>query len=1035
MSENDTPLQKQLINLSLNAGVNEQARVEAVDGPHDAITTLENLVQDADGSWVKREGLVLLGGTYNDDTGTRIDTPRKVLRTKKGLGLIASDYDPYFYHYQENLQQFRKLQPASDYAVVGSVVSAGPPDSYGRPLDVAGSSKFDCIAYEGDTRADTTTDYVLVISERASETVVKYTLTDVAPGGSFTAGGGQVKICMVDDRYLHIYAHDGPAGGTDCNLAVMDLNSALPTDLTGLTTMAVNLSTNENLEDATGYSGGSVAVFSSTHSYFTAHNNSRTLQSEHTENNTVYDQVDVDANGDIFFMGTDSGTGRNVVYQALPTSLGTSITNWIDGSLAVAGEGMAVYDDGRVAFVDASGNYYEMATAGATAFTLRGTFRADAFHQVARPFRNRINDKIYLHVAGLDSDADVSHHALICLSDYRTDRDNGTTKIYGFRVAATLDPFNGVKTVGGGNEKMPRYESYDNNTKTAVALAYLSAARINSYGVLQLRHLDPLSWASHSLGNTDYLSGGAIHEWDGQRVHEAGIVDRPVVTAAAGAAGNPSGTYNYVAVHRMVNASGDVSWSRTSPVISVTVASKKVDVTITPVNVTSRETGEDGDERIHTELYRTESGGTQYHLVATTAGGSFQALTINTGGLLVVSDDYADATMAAFPLLHRQPGTNGTAKDRYPPPPSTVLISHKDRLFCTDAYGQRVYYSSFFVDGEAAWFNPAFQITPHGGTGPITGMASIDGRLVVFKRDAVFVISGDGPPEAGGGGFATPHRVAARFGCINHRSIVQVDDGIVYQSERGFEKLSRSLAITHVGQRVQDTLASFPYCTGSTIDNRGRVRWTMNTGEGVIATGASKEIVMDVLSGKPVWSTSKLWMSGVYGGACGGVVTVRLLDSGTPKDFSIYIAPADGVYYASDSTNLDNSSYVPITIETAWVHISGPNGRQRVEHAYLLGSLAANHRLVMSLDYDYAGSYADTKTFGDAAVNDSSEYIFMRNAANPQTLATRLKVEDLAPADTGSYPVTTGAGPEILGITLEVAPKRGGYKLPSDQKA
>jgi hypothetical protein len=508
------------------------------------------------------------------------------------------------------------------------------------------------------------------------------------------------------------------------------------------------------------------------------------------------------------------------------------------------------------------------------------------------------------------------------------------------------------------------------------------------------------------------------------------------VVAGAGA-GTLSGAYKYLAVYRFTDANGNGHTSRVYGPVSVTNAggNDTNSVTVFPIGVTNMDTGNGSVPFV--EVYRTLAGGTQYYLCATSQVGigfsstsSVQQITASgTTALAGITDVMSDATLASQAAMYRQPGTPNAAVDRYAAPATKCVIQHKDRVFCVDAVAPRVYYSSFFVDGECAWFNPVFSFFVHSGQGPITALASMGGRLLVFKRDAIFVVDGDGPGEAGptGSEFSPPQELSARYGCIDHRSVVSTPDGVLFRSSRGIELLTSSLQLKWVGDVVATTVNDNPITTGACMDAFGRAHFTLAVSE--TANGsynvAGVELVYDMTNG--AWSLHK--STGAYStyGKC-RQSCASVVDDGVEK--LVYGDSYIGVAMENYDSGLDYSSaYVPFVIETGWIR-AAQQVRQRLSEVLFLAKkvTACNHALKISVAYDFVDSYTQVQVWEPNEINSLTIEELCLPITTPESLAIRLKIEDQTPANTVTYPVGTGRGCDVLGISCEIAPKQGAPK-------
>lgn len=1067
MSQNQNPLQRRLVHLDLRKGLDERGRPETMDAAV-SLTRLENLICDQEGSWIKRPGLQRLGGSNLDDLGNNVPDCIKPVRTSGGLGVLAlgtstgihgtSESNVSLYRFMESRQRLRKSSSFSEMSVDGAFIAnsqnlALTRDNTGpRVFAVAGSTVYDVVVYESGVIAGTTNaPAIIVVYERESGSeVARYALssTSTPPLG--------VKIAFVNDRYFHCYFIDGAFG---CKLIAVDTNSGWPATLPATTVAVTGAST--PLSDICTTDTNSYVVAAGSIYYCTAagaFTGSTAVPSVTTD--TVALTMDITSAGLIYIVGLDTATSRLKVCTFNTSTLAMN-TLFLDPSLPASGTlSMSVSDNGGImlcssnSFTFSTGTtvpyntYYFTVDSTSTSFT--SSHRVNCWVPMSAPFYCRYTGKHYQHLVKYDGITTMlGTHIIACLSDRQNIEGTagGASSTYSvFRVAAVLENSNGYQmrlppaiainqgsTVAHVLHRIIRRGSDASATtppRYPACVPYRQAANGMSVATYDLKFMDLKCGTTQNLGRLSYMSGGFLQMYDGYKVMEQGFVDQPFATALdSGVAGLVTGLVKYAFVFRSVDATGAVAYSKVYAPVSLTVSSKQVTLTVSAPHMSSRETGIVGDQQTTVEVYRTISGGSTYYYV----GDAKQPGGVLTG-IFSLTDNSADSTIASNRVMFRQPGSNNSPLDRYMAPGGKgILCQHKDRIFVADPYGQRVWYSAFTVDGESAWFNPAFSFFVSGGSGPITGMASMDGRLIIFKKDAVFVVDGDGPPEGGGNGseFTPPNRLAVEFGCVDHRSIVNTPMGVFYRSTMGIELLSRSLERNWVGQLVQNTVDANLVTLGACLDSWGIVHFLLTT-QDTITTGNSVCELMYDLSIKG-WSKiphNVLDLTGI------GTYD----DTGVEK---VCYTAVGGSMVSDYTTSVDLNmghgqtvTYPSMCLESAWIHINGPQGRQRIHDFFFLAKKAAdaNHALKVSVAYNYVDSYTQTKTWEPGTINGLGIEQLNLNPNKQEVIAIRFKVEDQTPADTVTYPVGTAKGCAVLSMAVDVAPKTGGSKLADAQK-
>ena len=1055
-ANNPAGLRKSILPMSL-VGMNEWVIPEK---SNNAFEVLENVTFNRDQSYWQRPGVSNL--TKN---GT-IDVGLKLFRTQNSVGQVGDTGK--LFHYGPSVGPVEGpggFSKAGVWSVVGTAMGSSsglrPGPSGQRVLAVASSSVYDVCVYEGGptltSSAGAKEAIMSVVHSATGVQVAQYSLTNIV-ADFLSSGIPTVKIAVVNDRYLHVWYYGNNLG----NLYALshDMSSGWPSTFTFTNTGIVGAGNSIDDIAPDNTNGLCHVCFNSTD--IITQTNAGSVSSNTHAGWSIYS---IYCDGTTLWVSGSDGVSPNQSSMGLATTNTASITvaAWADAAVA-QGIHNICYDGTLLWFV--------IQDVGSTAFgstfiprirvynaspsgnmTLRATVYG--YVAVSKPFVGA-DLLTYLHVCKGDSSESVKHtkldlspHCILDLTSYRTQKwasGGGAPTTSIISPAAAIETFVGYRfdatpTLSPQGTSAPvylRYMSPDSGYTYSAGACIQTASRTGAPVLYKLRLLDSQrNWNATQFGGETVLGGGLCSVYDGLTCFEAGFLDYPIMDVQdSGAAGVVNGSYKYVAVFRHVDSRGVVTHSRVFGPVSLSVVNKQVTITVQAPHVTSRELGKSGQHGTTVDVYRTESAGTIYRLVASsqannTSTGSWAQLTLQASGYFTGTDNMADSTLTGMPELFRQPGILGTAQDRYSPPPGQAICSHKDRVFVSDQYGQRVFFSSFFVDGEGPWFSPLFAIVPHGGSGQITGIASMDGRLFIFKKNGVWVVDGDGPPENGGSGaeFSPPQRLNIEFGCIEPRSIVNTPLGIMYQSSRGIELLTRSLSSEWVGKEIVGTLASYPYCTGSCFDvTEGIAMFSLanqlNSYNSADASSTGVIAVMDMDSG---WTTRKYWVASNYGGAWAGIVCV---------DGQNYFVSPQGTICREDKTvGLDNGNFVPVIIRTAWVRTgAGPMDKQRVYDLFILGKKEDNHAMSVEFGYDFKPTWGTKKTWQPGALNP---YPVLRVDAQPSqeaNSAIRARITTELPSDTVTYPVTTGLGARFYDISWQIAAKENGPNIAAAQK-
>lgn len=1056
--------------MDLKKGLDERGRPEIMDAAV-GLTRLENLITEQDGSWTKRPGLQYLGGSSITDDGASLPLCLRPIRTIGGLGVAGFQSESSnhgttqqltFYRYLEGRGRLSAARAArmSELSVNGVFVAASQAlettgTSGPRVVSVAGCTAYDAVVFESGTNqtAGAGPQLVLVIYER--ESGVEAARLTMPKSGTSTAP----KLCFVADRYLHVYYKD--ATTLYPTITVIDTSIALPSSLAAGSTVVANANAiiqDVCVNDTHSFVGVAAALGIAPVVYKVAASGGAPVSSVTMPSAKVGSlQLSIALNwatDTVYAVYIDDATTR-VRVATINTATMAATSLFLDPSLTMSTVGVyapsiSVADNGGLilvgqdTFTFSAGtscpyiNVYYTESSASTEFFNLG--RINAWTAQSTPFYCRYTNKHYLHVVKYDRvTTDVATHAAVCISDTRP----VYVSSYSYsaaRVCAVLENSNGYQLAQPPDRysieipnspvihRILRRGSDATASPSATypaALSYRQAADSSAVAVYRLEFHSLSANCSVNFNGSTHVASGVLQRFDGNNFGEDCYVDQPFGTAVdSGVAGNVNGLVKYAFVFRSVNAVGSVTYSRTYAPVSITVANKQVSLSCSAPHLTSRDYGSDGDQQNVVEVYRTVSGGSQYLYVG-------KAVLTSSDGIFRLTDNIADASLGR--VMFRQPGTNNSPLDRYCAPGGHgIICQHKDRVFVADPYGQRVWYSSFSVDGEGLWFNPAFSFFVNGGSGPVTGMASMDGRLIIFKKDAVFVVDGDGPPEGGGNGseFTPPNRLAVEYGCVDHRSIVNTPLGVMYRSTMGLELLTRSLERKWIGELVQTTVNDNQVTLGSCLDNLGMVHFLLSDTDGIDNTRQSVELLLDLPSG--AWSKIPHNIRGLTG--------IGTFDAGGEK--VCYTAPGaalEGDYDTSVDESLGNgqtSTYPVMCLESAWIHVNGPQARQRIYDFFFLArkQASANHALKVSVAFNYVDSYTQVKTWEPSVINGLGIEQLNLNPSRQEVIAIRFKVEDQIPADTVTYPVGTAKGCDVLSMAIDVGMKSGGSKLAPDQK-
>lgn len=451
---------------------------------------------------------------------------------------------------------------------------------------------------------------------------------------------------------------------------------------------------------------------------------------------------------------------------------------------------------------------------------------------------------------------------------------------------------------------------------------------------------------SGQLGGCLYLGGACVSQYDGARWAEAGFhyaPDEATTVLGTGGSLTPSRSYLYGLCYEETNAAGEVDRGPVAFLLAVTGGSDtRVTLTIPTLRATGRR-----NARIAVFRSVGNDAAALYRVTAldpTVITGSNRFIpndkTVDTVTLV---DDMSDAVLIAREPLYM----NGGIPSNDPIAGGAVLAVGKGRVFTTDPVDPLlVRYSQQLADGYGVEFVPqlGIKVDPFGG--PITGLACIDDKVAVFKRDAVFVISGPGPTAAPDLdrtlGFTDAQLVTSDAGCSRAESIAHCPVGLVFQSAKGIYLLSRDMQLQYIGAPVEAFNAQVVRAA-TLIPDRTHVVFVVDDGV---------TLLWDYYFGQ--WSTFTN-----HAGADAVVVAGQYH----------YLRTDGRVFRETPGVFRDANAHIRRTIETAWLRFGDAiQGFQRVYHAHFCGRYVSPHTLRVRCQADYEDSWSNV---WDVTVSDS----------------------------------------------------------------
>ena len=397
-------------------------------------------------------------------------------------------------------------------------------------------------------------------------------------------------------------------------------------------------------------------------------------------------------------------------------------------------------------------------------------------------------------------------------------------------------------------------------------------------------------------------------------VNTAGaMVSYATTNLASGTGGSlSSGAYLYAACYAWMDNFGNMhrSGADSSTAIAVTaVANDAFTVTVPTLFVTDK-TG------VVIEIYRTQANGVNFYLAG-------QAINDTTSKYTTFSDTISDADLASKELLYTTGGV--LSNDSYVT--SSSLTVSDNRLLLGGVEGSnRIYYTKEVRDGFGVGASDFLSINTGAKGGDVVALKGFLDSTLVFKERCVGLISGQFALDTGTEVSLKYDIITEEIGAITKKGIIEIDKGVLFQSERGLCLIDRNMAVTFVGGPVEDQRES-EFSAASLLSD---LQTIVFLGEG------APTVAMNY--GKSMWSTFP---------------TQRGLSSTVADGVYYYLSTDDRILKKNTSLKTNGGRAVVSRFRSPWYQVGGVGGFERLYSAAIQCQVAGSFTFRVSFYYDF----------------------------------------------------------------------------------
>lgn len=554
-----------------------------------------------------------------------------------------------------------------------------------------------------------------------------------------------------------------------------------------------------------------------------------------------------------------------------------------------------------------------------------------------------------------------------------------------------------------------------------------TAAILSQYGInLAKFSVNSATQYSSEIANTLHLTGGQLWMYDGVTPVEHGFHVWPenvAYTTATTGGSLSKQQYFYSFTYEWTDNAGNLHRSAPSIPLLVDLTGSSTSTNTNTLYVpTLRLTQKTGTNKVRIVGYRWSTGQQVYYQFTSITSPNLNDTTVD---FISITDTLADSSILGNPILY----TTGGVVEDIAAPASTCSTLFGNRLILVDAEDQNVlWYSKQVIEGVPVEMSDLFTIYvaptigAQGSTGPVTAVYPMDDKLIIFKKDAIYYITGTGPDNTGASNdFSNPIFITSSVGCSSPSSIVLMPQGLMFQSDKGIWLLGRDLNTRYIGDRVESSNNS-TVKSALLIPGTNQVRFAMDTGVYLVYDYYFDE-----------WGTFT------------GLNSVSATLYGSKHTYLDHY----GNVYQEGAGYLDGSKPVLMSFTTAWAKLAdvplyvggSPGNLQGYERLYqmlLLGTYITPFKLQLQIAYDYGQPSQSAVITPDNYVPNwggdnnwgSNQYwggpgnSFQQRVFPQQQKCQSFQIQVSELYDS-SYGVTAGAGLTLSGLNLVVGVKKG----------
>ena len=298
------------------------------------------------------------------------------------------------------------------------------------------------------------------------------------------------------------------------------------------------------------------------------------------------------------------------------------------------------------------------------------------------------------------------------------------------------------------------------------------------------------------------------------------------------------------------------------------------------------------------------------------------------------------------------------------PPICPIIATYQNFVFIAgnSTYPYRLYFSNDGV--ETTWTGTDY-IDIGDLTSPIKGLATLFGKLYIFTRKGMYQLSGYDRDTF------SIDEVTTSVGCVAHKSIVKVDNNLIFLTDRGIYSFD-GINVHYLSGKIQTYIeglnyARTPYIVAELYKAKNQVWFSVSTG----SNGSHNNVICmtyDPTASETTGIKKEDVAFAIYTGMafnCFGLET-----SATELD-RLFAGSYTGYIFKQDKGNNDNGSGIDFVVKPPPIDMSVPETFKRFRYIKLFTKQTGNYNLNISYKKDF-GTGDTTTTMSMQQTSDAS---------------------------------------------------------------